>query len=320
MLPLELVDLLLDFVHSDTTTLAVCALVCRDWLPSARFHLLSKLSLDSTNADSFFDELDDIGVVAFPKFTASGLGNVTSLRLDGLDLSSAPAVLPQLFPNLRSLCLEGFEADSFSIVASWISGLPLLRSLRLSGDWDGDEGEGLPVAEVPKLTDMDLNCPLRVLLGWFLSHATVPVTSSLVLRDIWSEEAPTISRYLAATGATLETLVLVYPRKEIQRLDLTHNINLRSLSFECYVHALPRVTSDALLRLHPRKLEHLRMSAPRLPPGYPTAIEIYEWGRLNVDIMGLDLQHLRSIELLGLQPYVKRLMPVAVKGVSVTGD
>lgn len=218
MFPPELVDLILDFVHSESTTLAACALVCREWLPSARFHLLSRMALDSSNMDSFMDDFDVVGnpnSLAVLKFAATGLGNVVSLRIDGLDLSAASLQLPHAFPNLQSLCLEAFEADSFGVVATWVSALPSLRSLTLSGDWDGSETEKLPssVPAFPNLSHLDLNCPLRVLLGWLLSLSVVPVTTSLVLRDIWEEELTAVERYLAAVGSCLESLVLVYPRK-----------------------------------------------------------------------------------------------------------
>ncbi|KAJ7664687.1 hypothetical protein B0H17DRAFT_299047 [Mycena rosella] len=308
MFPPELVDLLLDFVHSDSTTLSACTLVCRYWLPSARFHLLSQLALDSASVESFLDDLDDIDT--------GSLGNVTSLRIEGLDLSTAPVALPHAFPNLQSLCLEAFEANSFFVIATWISGIPSLRSLKLSGDWDGDDIVTLPMlATVPKLSHLDLNCPLRVILGWFLTLEVVPVASSLVLRDIWGEESPAISRYLAATGASLDSLVLVYPRKEVLPLDLTHNVNVRSLSFECYAHAMPRIVCETLVGSGRENLETLHMNVLGVPPGFPTETDISEWHRVNTTISALQFPRLRSIQLQGLQyggTRVTQLLPIQI--------
>ncbi|KAJ7289731.1 hypothetical protein C8J57DRAFT_1046913, partial [Mycena rebaudengoi] len=45
MLPNELCDLIIDGLHADHPTLAVCALVCRSWVPASRFHLLPSISL-----------------------------------------------------------------------------------------------------------------------------------------------------------------------------------------------------------------------------------------------------------------------------------
>ncbi|KAJ6612141.1 hypothetical protein B0H10DRAFT_326738 [Mycena sp. CBHHK59/15] len=236
-IPLELVDLILDFLHSDDDTLSACTLVCKSWLPSARFHLLSRIALHTSNADSFLDEVEIVSAqvhedMMLPKFIATGLMNVTSLRIDGLDLSTVPPALPFSFPKLECLCLEGFEAKSFGVIALWISGFPLLRSLKLAGDWDGDEIETPIVARIPELLHtLDVNCPLKVLFEWLLSLPVVPVTSSLVLRDIWTEESSTISRYLAVAGSSLRSLTVVYPRKEVICLDLKQNTCLQTLSW-----------------------------------------------------------------------------------------
>ncbi|KAJ7664698.1 hypothetical protein B0H17DRAFT_1019602, partial [Mycena rosella] len=44
-LPLELVDYTIDFAHLDQDTLYACSLVCKAWLPSARYHLFSRITL-----------------------------------------------------------------------------------------------------------------------------------------------------------------------------------------------------------------------------------------------------------------------------------
>ncbi|KAF8218062.1 hypothetical protein K438DRAFT_1451511, partial [Mycena galopus ATCC 62051] len=43
--PPELEDALIDFCHEDHATLATCGLVCRDWLPTSRYHLFSSIFL-----------------------------------------------------------------------------------------------------------------------------------------------------------------------------------------------------------------------------------------------------------------------------------
>lgn len=42
-LPQELIELIIDFAHDDPRTLRSCALVCRAWLPSSRYHLFSSI-------------------------------------------------------------------------------------------------------------------------------------------------------------------------------------------------------------------------------------------------------------------------------------
>ena len=40
-LPGEITDYIIDFLHCDINSLKACAIVCRTWLPSSRFHLFS---------------------------------------------------------------------------------------------------------------------------------------------------------------------------------------------------------------------------------------------------------------------------------------
>ncbi|KAJ7452386.1 hypothetical protein B0H11DRAFT_288820 [Mycena galericulata] len=330
MFPPEIVDLILDFLHTECTTLAACSLVCREWLPSARFHLFSQIDLDCNNIGSFFDDLDVVGTPSssrFLKFAATGLGNVTSLRIDGLNLSDAPGALPQAFPNLESLSLKAFEADSFSVVATWLLALPSLRSLTLSGDWDGDKAETLPISgpTLPNLAHLDLDCPLKVFLGWFLSLAVVPVTPSLVLRDIWEEESPTVHKYLAAAGDVLDTLMLVYPRKEYRCLHLTQITSLRTLTFECYSHAMLRLVFHSLLVPHPGhggKLENLCMTFLGMYSSFPTEDDLLEWLDLNDSLRGAQLHRLRRIEFRGLNHGVegKSLLPNPIGSAVVIQD
>ncbi|TCD66774.1 hypothetical protein EIP91_000965 [Steccherinum ochraceum] len=44
-IPLELVDIILDYLHDDKPTLAACSLVSRDWRPSTRYHLFQALHI-----------------------------------------------------------------------------------------------------------------------------------------------------------------------------------------------------------------------------------------------------------------------------------
>lgn len=51
-LPLELIEKVIDDLHSDTHALALCSLVSRDWLPRSRFHLFQTVSFHFGNPDS----------------------------------------------------------------------------------------------------------------------------------------------------------------------------------------------------------------------------------------------------------------------------
>ena len=51
-LPNEVQDRILDFLHDDKPTLEACALVCRAWVPTSRFHLFRQIQLYPDTADT----------------------------------------------------------------------------------------------------------------------------------------------------------------------------------------------------------------------------------------------------------------------------
>jgi hypothetical protein len=51
-LPAELTDAIVDFLHSDRRSLSSCSLVCRDWLPTARYHLFHRMEITARNVES----------------------------------------------------------------------------------------------------------------------------------------------------------------------------------------------------------------------------------------------------------------------------
>ncbi|KAF8994000.1 hypothetical protein BDQ17DRAFT_1252314, partial [Cyathus striatus] len=38
-IPLEIAEMIIDHLHLHTKALKACSLVCRDWVPSTRYHL-----------------------------------------------------------------------------------------------------------------------------------------------------------------------------------------------------------------------------------------------------------------------------------------
>jgi hypothetical protein len=56
-LPPEVIDMVIDFLHSDKRSLAACSLTCKMWLSSSRFHLFSKVLLSTKNRISSFAAL-----------------------------------------------------------------------------------------------------------------------------------------------------------------------------------------------------------------------------------------------------------------------
>ncbi|KAF9531086.1 hypothetical protein CPB83DRAFT_904673 [Crepidotus variabilis] len=59
-LPQELVNLLLDKLHTDKTTLRACALVASSWVPAARRHVFRRLDVQGQKRDASFTQFIDL--------------------------------------------------------------------------------------------------------------------------------------------------------------------------------------------------------------------------------------------------------------------
>ncbi|KAJ7062298.1 hypothetical protein C8F01DRAFT_1252123 [Mycena amicta] len=108
ILPPELTDHTLDFLHDDLPSLRTCSLVCRAWVPASRFHLFQNVTLrrkwmrfSSTQCRAFLMLLES-RFCTFPTF-------VTHLTLEDLDptpqdrFHDAYPVLRERLPGLESI-------------------------------------------------------------------------------------------------------------------------------------------------------------------------------------------------------------------------
>ena len=50
-IPNEIQDRILDFLHDSKPALKACALVCKAWLPTSRYHLTPVIKLNSSTVD-----------------------------------------------------------------------------------------------------------------------------------------------------------------------------------------------------------------------------------------------------------------------------
>ena len=113
-LPNEIQDRILDFLHDSDPTIEACALVCRAWVPTSRYHLFSRIMLLERNADTF-EELfksPNCTIRSCTHLTAyssrtTNIANVlryltpSSLHLVDYDLETLANMPP--FPSIESL-------------------------------------------------------------------------------------------------------------------------------------------------------------------------------------------------------------------------
>jgi hypothetical protein len=77
ILPPELVDRIIDFLHNEPRTLAACSLVARSWTPASRYHRFSSVRLISDEDWAKFDRLIEISP-SMVRYVRGAIIDVTS--------------------------------------------------------------------------------------------------------------------------------------------------------------------------------------------------------------------------------------------------
>ena len=118
MIPQELSDLILDFLHDDVAALCSAGLVCRSWLPASRFHLFSDIKLQMDNVHHRL-EVICAECSTIPPY-------ILSLKIEGDECQFVDEALLRLplLSNLKSLSLrEIYMAILTPDVKKWLTTL-----------------------------------------------------------------------------------------------------------------------------------------------------------------------------------------------------
>ncbi|KAG6825333.1 hypothetical protein H0H92_004050 [Tricholoma furcatifolium] len=131
------------------------------------------------------------------------------------------------FPTIVSLTLTIY-CDTFRQVVELITSLPLLKDLKLYGNWrqSGDEEVVFP----NQIRSLSLHTQDTIFLDWFLQHQPVQTPSSLHLRIDTNPFAS--SQLLRQAGSSLNHL-------SIQSLVPSDNPDIRSLKLIVWCDAVP---------------------------------------------------------------------------------
>jgi len=150
-LPPELMDRALDFLHDDPTALRKCALTCRAWVPTCRFHIFGDIDIRGNLIQSFGRLID------MSPDLASYVRNV-HVSVSSPEAQSRFSALLRIFPKLRNMTYMGIVCPyapsppflpvlssvtrlfvhgmasirSCADIARMLSSFPSVRSLRLT--------------------------------------------------------------------------------------------------------------------------------------------------------------------------------------------
>jgi len=288
-IPLELVDIILDYAHNDLPLLTACSLVCRAWFPSARYHIFYSASLDAQNAP-FFARLLDAPLSTIPHFIRrieakdtyegerwlsslfprlSVLPALTSVSIaSSFDTTFSEDTLSTLasFDTLVELKLTECAFEDFAQVQKLLCSLPVLERLHLEADWP-EPRQITPTDESPspRLTEVYLRCEASHVLEWLMMAPQVAPVSKLTLHGVDADDLPTLTRYLQALGPAL-THLTIFPSGSLydvlcSHLDLSIHPSLTylKLAIDCDASNL-LMARDLLTQVHSPAFKEVELS------------------------------------------------------------
>lgn len=105
MLPQEIIELCIDWLQGSQTSLKSCSLVCRSWLPRARFHIFYRLSFDLRFREPLQELIDQmrVDILANPAIVLCVREFSLNLRYQTESQSPCEFLLNIPFTNLRHL-------------------------------------------------------------------------------------------------------------------------------------------------------------------------------------------------------------------------
>lgn len=177
-IPGEIIDFIIDHLHTDQLSLFACSLTCRTWLPSTRYHLFSRVILRGRNIASFSELLEyplnniafvvqllaiwpfDLADSNFPNIGATvvlpilpsltaHLHSVKSLSLSRMDWTwCSVEILRDTLSNLGGV--DALELDTVIVrglaeAVEILCAFPLLKSISLDSlIWDRHDSDHSP--------------------------------------------------------------------------------------------------------------------------------------------------------------------------------
>jgi len=291
MLPYELVDIIIDYLHGDRVALAACCLVCKAWLASSRYHLFTDILLNHWNCDNILSlPAPSIFSIAARRLMLTdkdslppGIEQFSSIRAFYLRVSSPDADMlsriPVIFPKITLLELNYVVFDSFEELIQLICATPCLETLSLCMcTWKHDLEQPLPSLHLPTClhTLNILSLRLHFFLTWFNTLESPPPLTTLRVYRVGEEAMPSLGGTIKALGGSLQNLTL----------DLWDHNHADTLTDHVDLGDSARLHSFTLLNGWPKLLHRLLLTRTKPPALEDITLTIYE-GKANIP--NLDL-------------------------------
>ncbi|KAJ7328684.1 hypothetical protein DFH08DRAFT_1084265 [Mycena albidolilacea] len=239
IIPQELYDLIVDYLHTERSALSSCALVCRAWVPASRFHLFEHVSLakHQWNAAARLNELLASPYATFaPSVRSLEFYNALTLvqfrhprtghihvkpllkivplivqftQIRSLALSDLPFEVLSAFSKVQTLRLVGITAGPALLrLAAHLPSLTHLTLQRVVAiPYRASSADTMPVAaQIQALRRVTVRGSSIAFLGWL--GVLAPYASALDLGDFCPSELPCLVMFLLNMKTPLESLEL----------------------------------------------------------------------------------------------------------------
>jgi hypothetical protein len=240
-LPPEITDRIVDFLHSDSSALSACSLVCKSWLPGSRHHLFKRLVFSPTHKARPLQGPVDVSVArtiapyvhqvhifeddrlewvntVLPHLEITNFKEVKSLLLSSMNYKSDPSAAATLhalrvcFPGVTRLRLDTVFFDTFPRVLELICVFPELEVVHLENVRLRDDrpiveplpGQPNPLPHLRSLLLEDYII-LSNLWNWCRSYGNLPSVDNLSL-VVRKGRVSAIARVLKDLGGALKRL------------------------------------------------------------------------------------------------------------------
>jgi len=228
-IPNELQDRILDFLHNHSHTLKVCALVCKAWVPTTRYHLFSNIILGPRNANSIAEifensdctirrciHLEIWAVLLWVRTAAKLLRYLPNLTPSSLVLGNWPFLDQRAieilapFPSVEHLLLEHMWIDDLHHLDNVLVRFPKIRKLHMKDCSLPDNTPYAPSTRdhpsfTPRLHFLKIsNGQIKPFLRHFVKRQIS--TNVLSLKYLRHSDVSVVGKYFSMFGSMLQEI------------------------------------------------------------------------------------------------------------------
>ncbi|KAJ7290443.1 hypothetical protein C8J57DRAFT_1458993 [Mycena rebaudengoi] len=225
VLPLELVDKIIDHLATDRKSLRICCLVARSWIPRSRWHLFCALDIPISRLRRFIQGCDTF----LPTLRRLTFRQPPGEKWDSVIALLLEKALTGAFKSVTCLHIQGMRFPTFAHLTELLSRFPALRSLHLRSVTCGPASlkYSCPASEsFPQLQHISIYGGVaNEMINW-LGLCELSALSSVAFLDFWTKDQPREDRDRLAWFLGkfplrhVEIGPLHLPRGDIVRLEL----------------------------------------------------------------------------------------------------